>query len=151
YTVSEGALAALEQRIARAASLDEARRAAADGLHALRCRSAGELVGPLAESCAEHAALRGKQVRFELEGADAPWPPALVRVFDVPPQLVRNSIDHGIEEPSERAGKPGMATIRLTVRAEGDARTLTLRDDGRGIAIEPLARRARDLGLITQA
>lgn len=62
---------------------------------------------------------------------------------------VRNSIDHGLEHTDERAalGKP--ATGRLTFVAEqtGGWTTITFGDDGRGIAWNAIAERARAAGM----
>jgi two-component system chemotaxis sensor kinase CheA len=50
--------------------------------------------------------------------------------------IVRNAVDHGIEQPEERvrAGKPGKGTITVTLEEKGQNRIeLVIRDDGRGI------------------
>jgi two-component system chemotaxis sensor kinase CheA len=51
---------------------------------------------------------------------------------------VRNAIDHGIETPQQRmaAGKPGRATIRLTVSLRAEQVAICIADDGQGIDIE---------------
>jgi two-component system, chemotaxis family, sensor kinase CheA len=64
--------------------------------------------------------------------------------------LVRNAIDHGIESPAERvaAGKPETGTIRLQSTTRSDRLTMTVTDDGRGIAFDEVRARAIDLELI---
>jgi len=49
--------------------------------------------------------------------------------------LVRNSVDHGIEQPEDRvkAGKPRAGKIVITARTDGDLLAITVEDDGRGI------------------
>ncbi len=49
--------------------------------------------------------------------------------------LIRNSVDHGMEEPSERerAGKPEVGIIRLAARKSGESIEVRIEDDGRGI------------------
>jgi two-component system chemotaxis sensor kinase CheA len=107
------------------------------------------LIGPLEEACAQQAARSGKHVRLALEGTEIRWPVRLAEAFDVLPHLIRNSIDHGIEAPGDRNGKLEVATIRLGVAA-GDGLHISLRDDGRGIDTERVARRAVELGVITE-
>jgi two-component system chemotaxis sensor kinase CheA len=64
--------------------------------------------------------------------------------------LLRNSLDHGIETPTERkkAGKDPKATLTLT--AERDRATVLIRvtDDGRGIDQAKVLPRAKKLGLV---
>ena len=63
--------------------------------------------------------------------------------------VVRNAVDHGIEEPAERiaAGKSAAGHIELTTRREAGVAVVELGDDGRGIDWEALRTRARDAGL----
>jgi two-component system chemotaxis sensor kinase CheA len=72
----------------------------------------------------------------------APLWPALAHV-------VRNAIDHGIEEPGARAaqGKPMHPTLRFTARDEPGAVVLSIADDGRGVDWDRVASKARDQGL----
>ena len=48
---------------------------------------------------------------------------------------MRNSVDHGIEMPDDRAdtGKPRMGTVRLAASQQGDHILLTIEDDGKGM------------------
>jgi two-component system chemotaxis sensor kinase CheA len=64
--------------------------------------------------------------------------------------LVRNSLDHALEPPEERvaAGKPATGTLELAARHAGSNVVITVRDDGRGINPELVARRAAERGLI---
>jgi two-component system chemotaxis sensor kinase CheA len=63
--------------------------------------------------------------------------------------LLRNAVDHGLEEPAEReaAGKPSRG--RLVLRAIHDRTSIRIEieDDGRGIAAERVVERARALGI----
>jgi ABC-type transport system substrate-binding protein/signal transduction histidine kinase len=149
FTTTATALSGLEARIAGATSLAEAQRIASEGLGSIRQRTVGEHVGPLAESCREQAERCGKKVRFELVGAELRWPERLAGVFDVLPHLIRNCIDHGIEAPDERRGKAEEGTIRLEVRADAGDQCISLSDDGSGIPTDQVARRALELGVVT--
>lgn len=63
--------------------------------------------------------------------------------------LIRNAYDHGLETPQERiaAGKPDRGTISLSLRRRGNSYVLELGDDGRGIDVQGIQKRARTLGL----
>jgi two-component system chemotaxis sensor kinase CheA len=51
--------------------------------------------------------------------------------------LVRNSVDHGVEEPDvrEAKGKPREGIVVLSASQEGDHILLTIKDDGAGMEI----------------
>jgi chemotaxis protein histidine kinase CheA len=63
--------------------------------------------------------------------------------------IFRNSIDHGVEEPSERIarGKPEAGTISIHAEYANDDLILTLQDDGRGLNLIAVQRKAQELGL----
>lgn len=68
--------------------------------------------------------------------------------------LVRNSVDHGIEDPLERIteGKDETATISLKILKEADNRiNIIVSDDGRGINYRKLEKKAREMGLLKEA
>jgi two-component system, chemotaxis family, sensor kinase CheA len=54
--------------------------------------------------------------------------------------VIRNSLDHGIEAPAERAsvGKPERGTVRVRCESRGDHIELRIGDDGRGLALHKL-------------
>jgi len=64
--------------------------------------------------------------------------------------LVRNAVSHGIERPSERTavGKPAEGTLTLRATASGDRIHIVVEDDGAGIDVAAVARRARERGLL---
>jgi two-component system chemotaxis sensor kinase CheA len=63
--------------------------------------------------------------------------------------VVRNAVDHGLEQSGERLalGKPANGTLVLRARIEGDTLTFEITDDGRGIDWAAIADRAKELGL----
>lgn len=66
--------------------------------------------------------------------------------------LVRNALDHGIESTHERErlGKPRQGTIALEACYEADMLVVTVTDDGAGISLEAVKRRAVERGLIDE-
>jgi two-component system chemotaxis sensor kinase CheA len=93
----------------------------------------------------------GKQVdvQFDLEAVEA-TAEILAAVDSAVLHLVRNGVDHGIETPSERAaaGKPPAGTIRVGATQDTGAFVLTVEDDGRGIVMDDVRKRAVERGLI---
>lgn len=62
---------------------------------------------------------------------------------------IRNAIDHGLESPDDRlaAGKSEVGQITLVTRLDGDRFIIELKDDGRGISWDVVARKAKEKGL----
>jgi two-component system chemotaxis sensor kinase CheA len=77
-----------------------------------------------------------KEITLELEGEETDLDKNLVEALADPlVHLVRNSVDHGVEMPDDRAdaGKPRMGTVRLAASQQGDHILLTIEDDGKGM------------------
>ncbi|MFW5688096.1 MAG: ATP-binding protein [Spirochaetota bacterium] len=92
-----------------------------------------------------------KQVRLRT-ATDYDTLPVLAQLRNPIIHLVRNALDHGIEESLERisVGKPEHGTIVVTIARDGDERCrIEVRDDGRGIDFDAVARSARRLGLVS--
>ena len=93
----------------------------------------------------------GKQVDLVLAGRDTELDRTVVDALGDPlVHLVRNSLDHALETPAEReaAGKPPTGVLELSARQAGGNVIITVRDDGRGIDPERVARKAVERGLI---
>ena len=77
-----------------------------------------------------------KEITLELEGEETDLDKNLVEALADPlVHLVRNSVDHGIEMPDDRAaaGKPRMGKVKLSASQEGDHILLVIEDDGKGM------------------
>jgi two-component system, chemotaxis family, sensor kinase CheA len=97
------------------------------------------------------SAKMGKQVDLVLTGRDTELDRTVVDALGDPlVHLVRNSLDHALETPAEReaAGKPATGVLELSARQAGGNVIITVRDDGRGIDPERVARKAVERGLI---
>jgi chemotaxis protein histidine kinase CheA len=102
----------------------------------------------------ECAQLLGKQVALEVNVGDTELDKQVLdKLRDPFLHLLRNAVDHGIEEAEERyvLGKPAQATIVIDARMEGARVVLEVRDDGQGLVPEEVARAAVKKGVITQA
>ncbi|MDR3496559.1 MAG: chemotaxis protein CheA [Ancalomicrobiaceae bacterium] len=95
-----------------------------------------------------------KEIDLVIEGEDTAADKIIIEALGDPIlHIVRNSLDHGIEQPSDRlaAGKPATATLLLKAYQEADNVVIEIRDDGRGI--DPAAIRAAAVakGVLDQA
>ena len=92
-----------------------------------------------------------KEITLELHGEETDLDKNLVEALADPlVHLVRNSVDHGIEMPDDRAasGKPRMGTVTLAASQEGDHILLTIEDDGKGMDAEKLKEIAISRGVL---
>ena len=93
----------------------------------------------------------GKQVEVEMEGAETELDKTIIEAIKDPlTHLVRNSCDHGIEKPDARVrnGKHPHGTLRLKAYHEGGQVNIEISDDGSGIDVERVKRKAIEKGLI---
>lgn len=98
------------------------------------------------------AADLGKQVDFEVDGLDIELDRTVLdEIGDPIVHLLRNSLDHGVEEVTDRvaAGKPAEGRIRLTASRERDHVAIVVSDDGSGIDPEKLWSAAVAKGMVT--
>jgi two-component system, chemotaxis family, sensor kinase CheA len=87
----------------------------------------------------------GKDVGLVTSGETAEADKTIVdRLFEPLMHLVRNAVDHGIENPTQRraAGKPETATISIAASRTGDRFLIEVSDDGRGIDPAVVRRKA---------
>jgi two-component system chemotaxis sensor kinase CheA len=92
-----------------------------------------------------------KDIELDLVGRETELDRTVVDSLGDPlVHLVRNSLDHGIEPPDvrEAAGKPRTGTLTIAARHAGGSVVIEVRDDGRGIDPEAVARKAVERGLI---
>ena len=100
------------------------------------------------------AKARNKEIKLEIAGAETDLDKTIVDEVGEPlMHLVRNNIDHGIEEPSvrEARGKPRAGTIKLNAYHEGNQVIIEVQDDGGGIQLDKVRERGIKQGLITEA
>lgn len=96
----------------------------------------------------------GKDVEFVMEGEDTEVDKSIVDSLQDPlMHLVRNCMDHGIEENVEdrtSAGKPAKGTLKLTAQNSSGEVIITVSDDGAGIDPEKILAKARRQGVLTK-
>ena len=92
----------------------------------------------------------GKEVELRIEGGDVELDRSILEGLKDPLRhLIRNAIDHGIEKPEDRkrAKKPVRGTIVASAALLGGQVEVTVSDDGGGLAVEAIQRRAKKLNL----
>lgn len=95
----------------------------------------------------------GKEVQLIIEGEDTELDKLVIdEIGDPLVHLLRNSLDHGLELPDERArdGKPLMGTILLRAGYEGNHVVIEVADDGKGIDPGRLRRKAVQNALMSE-
>ncbi|MDQ1276323.1 MAG: two-component system, chemotaxis family, sensor kinase CheA [Euryarchaeota archaeon] len=95
-----------------------------------------------------------KNIEFEVEGQDTELDRTILdEVSDPLVHLVRNSVDHGVEHPDERikAGKSETGHIKLSARREKNNVIIEIEDDGKGIDVEAIKRKAVEKGLFSSS
>src|SRR5258708_7477004 len=94
-----------------------------------------------------------KQIELEMHGADTELDRQVLDLIKDPlTHMVRNSADHGLETPAERAaaGKPEQGTIRLSAYHEGGHIIICIADNGRGLSTEKIKAKAVANGLVSE-
>jgi two-component system chemotaxis sensor kinase CheA len=95
----------------------------------------------------------GKPAQIKVEGEDTEADKTIVEMlFEPLLHVVRNALDHGIEDADRRraAGKPPLATILLRAGREGERILIEVSDDGSGIDVARVREVARDRGIATE-
>jgi len=122
-----------------------------DGLLRTRMVPFAQLVPRLQRLVRQTASQLQKRANLECFGIEGELDRGILnRMVPVLEHLLRNSISHGIEPAPERerAGKPAIGRISLYLDREANDVLITLSDDGRGLDIEAIRRRAVEHGMI---
>ena len=94
----------------------------------------------------------GKRVELAVEGGSGELDRQVLEKM-LPPfeHMLRNAIVHGIEPPEERqaAGKPPGGRITVRLHREGSEMVIDVADDGAGLNVEAIRRKATEQGLLT--
>ncbi len=94
----------------------------------------------------------GKSVNLQMQGRETELDKSIIEAIQDPlTHLVRNAVDHGIESRDERKkrGKPSEGQLILLGYHEGGMVNIEIHDDGAGIDVAQVKRRAIERGLCT--
>jgi two-component system, chemotaxis family, sensor kinase CheA len=121
---------------------------------AMRMVPIGQLFRRMTRLVRDLARKSGKLAELDLAGEDVELDRSIVEeIADPLVHMVRNSMDHGLETPSERvaAGKPAAGRIRLSAWHLAGQIVIEIRDDGRGMDRERILAKARSRELVGPA
>lgn len=142
--------AANQQLLAGLADLDRNTRDLQESVMSIRMIPMSIVFSRFPRMLRDLAIRLGKKVEFVTQGEATELDKGLVeKITDPLTHLVRNSCDHGIELPADRAaaGKPETGTITLSAAHQGGSIVIEVRDDGRGLSREKILTKARERGL----
>ncbi|WP_430910831.1 chemotaxis protein CheW [Methylobacterium sp. sgz302541] len=125
-----------------------------EGVMKTRMQPIGSAWQKLPRVVRDPSAELGKQIDLVMVGAETELDRQVLDLIKDPlTHMVRNSADHGLEPTSERvaAGKPGRGTIRLAAYHEGGTITIEIADDGRGLNLPVIRKKAVERGVATAA
>jgi two-component system chemotaxis sensor kinase CheA len=92
----------------------------------------------------------GKEIEIAISGQETEIDETMIEhIHDPLVHILRNSLDHGIEDAAGRAaaGKPAIGLIQVDARQQGDQIIVTIADDGRGIDPERIRRKVVEKSL----
>ncbi|MFO0572558.1 MAG: chemotaxis protein CheA [Polyangia bacterium] len=95
----------------------------------------------------------GKEIHFVVSGGDTKLDKLIVEELSDPlMHLIRNAIDHGIEDQQTRLsrGKPAAGTVAISAEQRGNHVVIEVEDDGNGIDTQALVNRAVSRGQISE-
>ncbi len=110
-----------------------------------------QMVGRLSRLVRKLSRRSGKEMVLESRGGQTELDKVMIdRLLNPLIHMVRNAVDHGLEDPHERrrAGKPARGRLLLTAAQRGNSVIITLSDDGRGIDAETVCRAGVKRGLL---
>ncbi len=118
-----------------------------------RMQPIGNVWGKLPRVVRDLASKCGKQVAVAMDGSDTELDKTVIEAIRDPlTHLVRNAVDHGIENPQERAarGKPEQGVLALRAFHEGGQVNIEISDDGGGIDVDRVKAVALERGVLTR-
>lgn len=116
-----------------------------EGVMKTRMQPIGVVWNKLPRVVRDLACSMGKQIRLEMHGASTELDKTIIEAIKDPlTHLVRNCCDHGVEPPEQRKqqGKPAEGRIALRAWHEGGQVLIEIADDGMGLNLDALKRKA---------
>ena len=96
---------------------------------------------------------KNKKIRLVVNGEETELDKKIIdQIGDPLTHMVRNSVDHGIEDPVDRkaAGKDEEGILSFNAYHEGNNIHVVVSDDGKGLDVEEIRNKAIEKGLMTQ-
>lgn len=131
--------------------LAQTTRGLQDSVMAIRAQPVKSVFSRMPRLVRELATKTNKKIKLETIGENTEIDKTVIEQLSDPlTHMIRNSADHGIEDPEKRKarGKPEIGTIRLSAEQSGGNILIIVEDDGNGINRERVLQLARDKGLV---
>jgi len=96
---------------------------------------------------------KNKKIELVINGADVAADKTIIEEIKIPlVHIIRNSIDHGIEEPAVRKvmGKNPVGRIEINAIYKDSKVIIDVKDDGRGLDVEKIKAKALEKKILTQ-
>jgi two-component system, chemotaxis family, sensor kinase CheA len=125
-----------------------------DGITRMRMQPIGNAWAKLPRIVRDLAVETGKKINLVTKGAETELDRQVLEMIKDPlTHMVRNSADHGIEDPAARvaAGKPETGTITLSAYHESGHIFIRIDDDGRGLDTDRIRKKAIENGIATES
>ena len=111
----------------------------------MRMQPLSTVFDPLRRTVRDLAHENGKEIDFVVEGGETELDRKIIdRIGDSLLHMIRNSLDHGLEDATERAaaGKQPRGAINLSAFYDSGCVTISLSDDGRGLSVDKIREKA---------
>ncbi len=131
--------------------LAQTTRGLQDSVMAIRAQPVKSVFSRMPRLVRELASKTGKKIKLETIGENTEIDKTVIEQLSDPlTHMIRNSADHGIEDPARRlaVGKGETGTIRLSAEQAGGNILIIVEDDGAGINRERVLKLARDKGIV---
>ena len=132
--------------------LAQTTRGLQDAVMAIRAQPVKSVFSRMPRLVRELNAKTGKKIRLEMVGEHTEIDKTIIEQLSDPlTHMIRNSADHGVEQPEDRvaAGKPEEGIIQLSAEQAGGNIVIAVEDDGAGINRERVLNLAREKGVVS--
>jgi two-component system chemotaxis sensor kinase CheA len=123
-----------------------------EGVIKTRMQPIGNIWSKFPRTVRDVALSCGKEVAIEMDGKETEMDKTIIESIKDPlTHLVRNAVDHGIEKAEVRraSGKDPVGRVRLHAFHEGGQVTVEISDDGAGLDVERLRKKAIERAVVT--
>jgi len=132
------AVTGLLDSISRSSKIEDARSLVAQFVRESTMDRGEVVLNYLSIATREVAKRLEKDIQVETKGAKVRIPNEFRDVISSLIHIVRNAVDHGVEEPLKRGNKTQKATVCIDISETSDEYKVQISDDGRGIDLEKL-------------
>lgn len=122
-----------------------------ESVMAMRAQPVKSVFARLPRLVRELAMMTNKKIRLDMSGENTEIDKTVIEQLGDPlTHMIRNSCDHGIESPEDRAaaGKPAEGVIHVSADQRGGRIVIEITDDGRGINREKVMKKAIEKKLV---